>query len=184
MARPSRRLLSISAVVVLLLVSWAAPGGQSRPATTTERLMTAQELATLPTRPPDYRISYGKGASQYGELRIPAGTGPHPLVVLIHGGCFKAAYATAQLLRGDGRRPQGRRDCDVEHRIPAARENPAAGGPARTSMSGGPSTTSAPSRVSTISISAASPSSGTPLADTWRCGRRHAVASRRQVSCT
>ena len=96
MAMPNRWFLSIAAVAVLVLVSWAAPGGQSRPATTTERLMTPQELATLPTRPPDHRISYGKEASHYGELRVPDGSGPHPLVVLIHGGCFKAAYATAQ----------------------------------------------------------------------------------------
>src|SRR5687767_8485580 len=60
-----------------------------------ERLMTPEDLAALPSRAPDRRIAYGNDSSQYGELRIPAGTGPHPLVVLIHGGCFKAAYATA-----------------------------------------------------------------------------------------
>ena len=60
-----------------------------------ERLMTPEEMAALPSRPPDRRIAYGTEASQYGELRLPAGSGPHPLVVLIHGGCFKAAYATA-----------------------------------------------------------------------------------------
>jgi acetyl esterase/lipase len=117
MALPNRR-LSISAVAALLLVSWAAPGGQSRPATTTERLMTAQELATLPTRPPDYRIAYGKGASQYGELRVPGGSGPHPLVVLIHGGCFKAAYATAGAFgaMGDALKDAGIATWNIEYR--------------------------------------------------------------------
>ena len=60
-----------------------------------ERLMTPEDLAALPSLEPDRRIAYGIDSSQYGELRIPAGTGPYPLVVLIHGGCFKAAYATA-----------------------------------------------------------------------------------------
>src|SRR5215212_5319226 len=58
--------------------------------------MTAEELKALPSRAPDRRITYGADASQYGELRVPGGTGSHPLVVLIHGGCFKADYATAQ----------------------------------------------------------------------------------------
>jgi len=57
--------------------------------------MTPEDLGALRSQPPDRRITYGAEASQYGELRIPPGTGPHPLVVLIHGGCFKAEYATA-----------------------------------------------------------------------------------------
>ena len=60
------------------------------------RLMTPQELQALPSRPPDRRVTYGKDSSQYGELRVPAGAGPHPVVVLIHGGCFKAAYANTR----------------------------------------------------------------------------------------
>ena len=37
------------------------------------------------------RISYGEGASQFGELTLPAGT-PRGVVVVIHGGFWKAAY--------------------------------------------------------------------------------------------
>lgn len=55
-------------------------------------LMTPQDLQALPSQAPDRRVAYGEDASQYGELRLPAGRGPHPVVVLIHGGCFKAAY--------------------------------------------------------------------------------------------
>ena len=60
------------------------------------RLMTPQDLQALPSRVPDRRGSYGKDSSQYGELRVPGGGGPHPVAILIHGGCFKAAYATAR----------------------------------------------------------------------------------------
>ena len=118
MAMPNRRFLSIAAVAVLPMVSWAAPGGQSRPASTAQRLMTPQELATLPTRPPDHRIWYGTGASQYGELRVPGGSGPHPLVVLIHGGCFKAAYATAGSFgaMGDALKDAGIATWNIEYR--------------------------------------------------------------------
>lgn len=34
------------------------------------------------------RIAYGKRALQFGELRVPAGEGPHPVVILVHGGCW------------------------------------------------------------------------------------------------
>ncbi len=36
----------------------------------------------------DLRLSYGKDALQFGELRLPKTRGPHPVVVLVHGGCF------------------------------------------------------------------------------------------------
>ncbi|MGJ3233219.1 MAG: alpha/beta hydrolase family protein [Oceanicaulis sp.] len=38
----------------------------------------------------DHRIAYGAGEERYGELWLPAGHGPHPLVIMIHGGCWRA----------------------------------------------------------------------------------------------
>jgi acetyl esterase/lipase len=37
-------------------------------------------------------VSYGRGPSQYGELFLPHGDGPHPVAVVIHGGFWKAVY--------------------------------------------------------------------------------------------
>ena len=56
-------------------------------------LMTAQDLMSLPVQAPDHTIPYGREASQYGELRVPSGRGPHPVVVLVHGGCFRTDFA-------------------------------------------------------------------------------------------
>ena len=39
---------------------------------------------------PGERISYGSVDLQFGELRVPAGTGSHPLAILVHGGCWQA----------------------------------------------------------------------------------------------
>ncbi len=39
---------------------------------------------------PGERISYGSASLQYGELRVPDGTGSHPLAILVHGGCWRA----------------------------------------------------------------------------------------------
>ncbi len=36
------------------------------------------------------RIAYGEDALQFGELWLPEGPGPHPVAILIHGGCWLA----------------------------------------------------------------------------------------------
>jgi acetyl esterase/lipase len=36
----------------------------------------------------DQRLAYGAEALQFGELRLPSGKGPYPVVVLVHGGCW------------------------------------------------------------------------------------------------
>ncbi|RJS24157.1 alpha/beta hydrolase [Corallococcus sp. H22C18031201] len=45
-----------------------------------------------PQPPPDARIAYGEGPHRFGELRLPAGPGPHPVVVFVHGGFWRAMY--------------------------------------------------------------------------------------------
>lgn len=40
----------------------------------------------------DARLSWGKGVSQFGDLRLPKGNGPHPVVIYIHGGFWRVAY--------------------------------------------------------------------------------------------
>jgi acetyl esterase/lipase len=37
-------------------------------------------------------ISYGAEKSQFGELRLPRGAGPHPVAVVVHGGFWKSGY--------------------------------------------------------------------------------------------
>ena len=38
------------------------------------------------------QIHYGDGPSQFAELSLPAGTGPVPVVVVVHGGFWRTAY--------------------------------------------------------------------------------------------
>ena len=52
-------------------------------------------LNVLTDPPPleaDERIPYGGEPLQFGDLRLPAGPGPHPLAVVIHGGYWQAIY--------------------------------------------------------------------------------------------
>ena len=52
----------------------------------------SQEILQLPPPKADARISYGNDPSQFGELRLPAGKGPHATVIFIHGGFWRNAY--------------------------------------------------------------------------------------------
>ncbi len=55
-------------------------------------VVTWGEIASQPVPPADHRIAYGSDSLHFGELRLPRGSGPHPLVVVIHGGCWRSQY--------------------------------------------------------------------------------------------
>ena len=44
--------------------------------------------------PAAQRIAYGADPLQFGELRLPASGGPHPVAIVIHGGCWVSALGT------------------------------------------------------------------------------------------
>lgn len=54
--------------------------------------MLALAEARTAASEPDLVQAYGPSALQFGHLRLPAGAGPHPVVVLVHGGCWSAGY--------------------------------------------------------------------------------------------
>jgi acetyl esterase/lipase len=93
-----------------------ASGQRAGPAKPT--LMTPAELQSLPMLPPDHRLTYGDDPNQFGELRLPGGAGSHPVVVLLHGGCWKAEYATLRDLApmGDALKATGIASWNVEYR--------------------------------------------------------------------
>ena len=55
-------------------------------------LIGVQDLLELPSPPADTRIPYGSDPLQFGDLRLPDSRGPHPVVVIIHGGCWRSQY--------------------------------------------------------------------------------------------
>ncbi|HTP30900.1 MAG TPA: alpha/beta hydrolase [Candidatus Acidoferrales bacterium] len=46
------------------------------------------DLLKLPVSPGARRIAYGTDPLQFGELRVPGGRGPYPVVAIVHGGCW------------------------------------------------------------------------------------------------
>ena len=54
-------------------------------------------LTDAPPSDPDVRLAYGREPLQFGDLRLPPGDGPFPLVVTVHGGYWQAHYNLTHL---------------------------------------------------------------------------------------
>src|ERR1700675_1832489 len=52
----------------------------------------SEEILTLAPPPTDRRLAYGSDPNQLGDLRLPKGEGPFPVVMNIHGGFWRAKY--------------------------------------------------------------------------------------------
>jgi acetyl esterase/lipase len=53
----------------------------------------------MPLPAPGKRIAYGDKKEQFGELRVPKGNGPFPVIVVIHGGCWQNAFDYVYMTR-------------------------------------------------------------------------------------
>src|SRR5436305_13561234 len=51
-----------------------------------------RDILDLSAPAADERISYGPEPLHFGDLRMPAGRGPHPLLIFIHGGFWRARH--------------------------------------------------------------------------------------------
>lgn len=54
-------------------------------------------LSVLEKAPRGEKFSYGEDPLQFGELYLPQGKGPFPVVVMIHGGCWLAQFDQAHM---------------------------------------------------------------------------------------
>jgi acetyl esterase/lipase len=104
-----------AAMLVCLSLTTVEAGQQSANATA---VMSPAQFQTAVPTPADHRISYGDDPNQFGELRLPPQGGPHPVVVLIHGGCWMADYATLRDLGpiGDALKADGIASWNIEYR--------------------------------------------------------------------
>jgi len=57
--------------------------------------MSSDDILTQPPPPADARVPYGSDPNQFGDIRLPQGKGPLPLLINIHGGFWRAKYDLA-----------------------------------------------------------------------------------------
>ncbi|MDB5367220.1 MAG: alpha/beta hydrolase [Rhodospirillales bacterium] len=81
-------------------------------------LVTWAELKARPRPTTPHRIPYGSDESQFVELWLPDGPGPHPTVLMLHGGCWQAKVDTIGLTNymADDLRKRGIAVWNVEYR--------------------------------------------------------------------
>lgn len=77
--------MRLALVIGLILLAAAPAQDQSR------------SILTRPAPAADRRVAYGDRPLQFGDLRLPKGAGPHPVAVVIHGGCWLAEYDLAHV---------------------------------------------------------------------------------------
>ena len=54
--------------------------------------MTSEDVLNEKPPDPDLRLPYGQDPNQFVDVRVPPGKGPHPVVLFIHGGYWRAKY--------------------------------------------------------------------------------------------
>jgi acetyl esterase/lipase len=81
-----RPLVALATLIAVALVSAAESEAQA----SLPFQAVADSAAATPAA--DRRITYGPAPQQFAELRLPAGPGPHPVVFLVHGGCWLNQY--------------------------------------------------------------------------------------------
>jgi acetyl esterase/lipase len=55
--------------------------------------MTYPQFKALAQPPGGEKVAYGAGPSQFAELWLPKAKGPHPVVIVLHGGCWQKEVA-------------------------------------------------------------------------------------------
>jgi acetyl esterase/lipase len=102
------RALRLCVIFSLCLACSAAHAQYLRPA----------DVNKLPSAPADHRLAYGSDPAQFGDLRLPKMPGPHPVVIVIHGGCWVESYADVQntAALSDALRASGVATWNIEYR--------------------------------------------------------------------
>ena len=128
-ARVFRKEIWVRYVYVLLLFAGAlALGGCDRgqkadqPVSAGKKdekaIMTWDDLLSRPKPAPDATVAYGADALQLADIWKPAGAGPHPAVVMIHGGCWQTEIAERDIMNwiADDLRSAGVGVWNIEYR--------------------------------------------------------------------
>ncbi|MGL6040706.1 MAG: alpha/beta hydrolase family protein [Deefgea sp.] len=101
---------------MVLLLS-ACGGGNNAEVVAVTPAETPVVVSTLPAT--TVNVRYGPEFPQSGVLKLPAGNGPHPLAVIVHGGCWNRFIASASLMQpmADALTRAGWATLNLEYRV-------------------------------------------------------------------
>ena len=82
------------------------------------RLMTWPDLLERPRPAPSATIRYGDHALQIVDLWLPEGPGPHPVALMVHGGCWQTEIADRRIMNwiADDLRQRGIAVWNIDYR--------------------------------------------------------------------
>jgi acetyl esterase/lipase len=94
-----RRYVNPLALAALLALAAGAMAASSPPPSDTPaRLLTWPDLLGRPRPAPSATVHYGADPLQVADLWLPAGRGPHPIVLMVHGGCWQTDIADRRIM--------------------------------------------------------------------------------------
>lgn len=96
----------------------APPSVEAEPVAKPAKLMTWDDLTARPRPVASQQIRWGEGATDVVDLWLPEGEGPHPVVVMVHGGCWQKSIADKSLMdwMADALRQKGWAVWNIEYR--------------------------------------------------------------------
>lgn len=96
--RQTCKLRPLRAAGFALLTLALTPAIPLHAAMTDAPLLTWPDLTERARPDPDATLAYGPDAMQRVDLWLPKGAGPHPVVLMVHGGCWRTAIADRKLM--------------------------------------------------------------------------------------
>lgn len=92
--------MNLARSISLLFSVWLATTSLiAEPSPLPKPVLSWAELSRMPLPAPGEVILYGDGPQQLGELRLPKGEGPFPVMILIHGGCWQNEFDYVYITR-------------------------------------------------------------------------------------
>lgn len=106
--------LALAAALTLAACAVTATDGASGP----DGLMAWPDLLERERPRPDETIAYGADPLQVVDLWLPAGEGPHPAVLMVHGGCWQSDIADRSIMNwiADDLRRRGLAVWNIDYR--------------------------------------------------------------------
>lgn len=94
----AKRRFRIPAACALLAVAMTSCAPNEPTPSAAPRLMTWDDLVARPKPAADKSFRYGADPYQVVDLWLPMGAGPHPVVLMVHGGCWTTGIADRTLM--------------------------------------------------------------------------------------